>query len=149
ASYTEMTEWALPTPVRLRFQALEREFAARPDVLPFLRGGIWRGFLGKYPESNLLHKKMLHASETVRRLRRSRRQSKAFRQAVEEAATLVLRSQCHDAYWHGIFGGLYAPHLRTELWRALVRAEKLAGAASHRKRAYAEVAKLDFEADGH
>jgi len=149
ASYTEMTEWALPTPVRLRFQALEREFAARPDVLAFLRGGIWRGFLGKYPESNLLHKKMLHASEAVRRLRRSRLRGKAFRQAVEEAATLVLRSQCNDAYWHGIFGGLYAPHLRTELWRALVRAEKLTGAASHRKRAYAEVTKLDFEADGH
>jgi hypothetical protein len=149
ASYMEMMEWALPTPARLRFQALEREFAARPEALAFLRGGIWQGFLGKYPESNLLHQKMLHVSKAVRRLRRSRRRGKAFRQAVEEAATLVLRSQCNDAYWHGIFGGLYAPHLRTELWRALVRAEKLMGAAGRRKRAYAETAALDFDADGH
>ena len=43
---------------------------------------------------------------------------------------LLLAAQCNDAYWHGIFGGLYAPHLRTELGRNLVRAETIADIAS-------------------
>jgi len=32
----------------------------------------------------------------------------------------VLRGQGNDAYWHGVFGGIYAPHLRTEIWRNLI-----------------------------
>src|SRR5258708_25730611 len=62
ASYAEMMEWVLPTKTRQRFFGLEKEFVSRPDVLAFLRGGAWRGFFRKYPESNLLHKKMLRAS---------------------------------------------------------------------------------------
>ena len=62
ASYSEMMEWALPTPARNRYHALVTEFAVRTEMLPFLRGGIWRNFFSKYGESNLLHKKMLHVS---------------------------------------------------------------------------------------
>ena len=65
ASYNEMMEWVLPTPVRERFHALQQEFAGRPDVLRFLRGGFWRGFFSKYAESNLLHKKMLRVSSEI------------------------------------------------------------------------------------
>ena len=61
ASYAEMMEWVLPTNTRQRYFALRKEFAARPDLLTFLRGGSWRGFFRKYPEANLLHKKMLRA----------------------------------------------------------------------------------------
>jgi len=61
ASYPEMTEWALPTGVRQRFHTVQEEFAKRPEVAAFLRGGSWRGFFRKYAESNLLHKKMLRA----------------------------------------------------------------------------------------
>src|SRR6266478_6130413 len=57
ASYTEMMEWALPTRVRQRYHEVLKEFSARPEVLSFIRGGSWRGFFRKYPESNLLHKK--------------------------------------------------------------------------------------------
>src|SRR6267378_337057 len=62
ASYTEMMEWALPTRVRQRYHEVLKEFSARPEVLSFIRGGSWRGFFRKYPESNLLHKKMLRVS---------------------------------------------------------------------------------------
>ena len=55
ASYTEMMEWALPTRVRQRYHEVLKEFSARPEILSFLRGGSWRGFFRKYPESNLLH----------------------------------------------------------------------------------------------
>jgi Domain of unknown function (DUF1926)/Glycosyl hydrolase family 57/Domain of unknown function (DUF1925) len=131
ASYTEMMEWALPTPARNRYHALVEEFANRPEALPFLRGGIWRGFFTKYAESNLMHKKMLHVSQKVQRLAKSTRTDKAFLRACEEAKTQLLRGQCNDPYWHGVFGGLYSPHLRTAVWCALERAETIADALEH------------------
>jgi 4-alpha-glucanotransferase len=147
ASYTEMMEWSLPTPARDRYHMLLDEFAAREDLLPFLRGGTWRGFFSKYAESNLLHKKMLHVSAKVRRLDRldgSRRSA----EPQQAAKTLLLRGQCNDPYWHGIFGGLYAPHLRTAVWSALVQAEAIADRAEQGRRQYACSSKLDFDVDG-
>jgi len=148
ASYMEMTEWALPSSARSRYHALVEEFAKREDVLSFLRGGIWRGFFTKYAESNLLHKKMLHVSQKVRRLVRSRSSEKGVRKAREEATTLLLEGQCNDAYWHGVFGGLYSPHLRTAVWRSLEKAETIADALAHHNRPYTEAEKFDFNADG-
>jgi len=146
ASYTEMMEWSLPTPARDRYHGLVQEFSSRQDVLPFLRGGIWRSFFTKYTESNLLHKKMLHVSQKVRKL--THRRDARLEHAREEAATQLLRGQCNDAYWHGVFGGLYSPHLRTAVWLALEKAETIADKLAHTKRQYADVAKLDFDADG-
>jgi alpha-amylase/alpha-mannosidase (GH57 family) len=148
ASYTEMMEWSLPTPARLRYHGLVEEFASRPEALPFLRGGIWRNFFTKYYESNLLHKKMLYVSEKMVRLEESKRRSRNVQESRNEASTLLLRAQCNDAYWHGIFGGLYAPHLRTALWRSLVQAESIADRLDHTKRNYSEVKTFDFDSDG-
>ncbi len=148
ASYTEMMEWALPSAARQKFHSVVQEFSGRPDVGSFLRGGIWRSFFSKYAEANLLHKRMLHVSGKVRRLSGSARRGLPLKRAAEAAVTHLLRSQCNDAYWHGVFGGLYAPHLRTELLRELVRAERLADAAEHGQPAYAELARLDYDADG-
>src|SRR5882724_2256969 len=125
ASYPEMTEWALPTGVRQRFHAVQQEFAKRPEVEAFLRGGSWRGFFRKYPEANLLHKKMLRASAAVASVP-TRRTSLEYAAQNQEARDRVLRGQGNDAYWHGVFGGIYAPHLRTEICRNLIRAEALA-----------------------
>jgi 4-alpha-glucanotransferase len=149
ASYTEMMEWVLPTSVRQRFHALLDEFSGRPDVRRFLRGGFWRGFFSKYAEANLLHKKMLRVSSKLRSddKKGSRKSSKgALLRA--KAVTHLLRSQCNDAYWHGIFGGLYAPHLRTELWRELIRAETIADSLHHGAKPYQAMTRLDFDADG-
>ena len=148
ASYTEMMEWSLPTPARERYHSLLDQFSARADVMPFLRGGIWRSFFTKYSEANLLHKKMLHVSHKIRRLTRSRRFDRAFKKARQEATTLLLRGQCNDPYWHGVFGGLYSPHLRTAVWRSLAQAETIADGLAHHKRPFAHAATLDFNADG-
>ncbi|HUJ30597.1 MAG TPA: alpha-amylase/4-alpha-glucanotransferase domain-containing protein [Candidatus Acidoferrum sp.] len=147
ASYTEMMEWSLPTAARNRYHGLTQEFSSRPDDLPFLRGGIWRNFFTKYCESNLLHKKMLHVSKKVSRLAAGQRRDRAFSRELGKATTLLLRSQCNDPYWHGVFGGLYSPHLRTASWRSLVEAEAIADRLSHRARHYTEAEKLDFNAD--
>ena len=42
-----------------------------------------------------------------------------------EATRDLWRGQCNCAYWHGIFGGLYLPHLRTAIYDHLIRAERL------------------------
>ncbi len=123
AAYSEMMEWALPTPARHRVEALVREFAGRPEVQRCLRRGIWRNFLVKYPEADLLARKMQYVSGRLNQLAKSLRRSDPAR--LEEARTHLLRSECNDAYWHGIFGGLYSPHLRDALWRELIAAERL------------------------
>jgi 4-alpha-glucanotransferase len=145
ASYTEMMEWVLPTVVRQRFHALWKEFESRPDVQRFLRGGFWRGFFSKYAEANLLHKKMLRVSS---KLQESKCKGAKSGARGAKAVTHLLRAQCNDAYWHGIFGGLYSPHLRTELWRELIHAETIADAIQFGTKGYQEFSLLDFDADG-
>lgn len=148
ASYTEMMEWSLATPARGRYHHLLEQFSLRDDVLPFLRGGIWRGFFTKYSESNLLHKKMLHVSGKVHRLKRSRRFDRSFKRATQDATTQLLRGQCNDPYWHGVFGGLYSPHLRTANWNALAAAETIVDTLAHHKKQFARAEVIDFNADG-
>jgi 4-alpha-glucanotransferase len=146
ASYTEMMEWVLPTNVRLRYQALLKEFGSRPEVISFLRGGPWRAFFRKYPESNLLNKKMLRVSARVAAAPARRAGSPAADELLE-ARDCLLRAQCNDAYWHGVFGGLYAPHLRTDLWRNLIRAEAIADRNTPGS-TMARVESFDYDADG-
>jgi len=146
ASYTEMMEWVLPTRVRQRYHAVLKEFSARPEVLSFLRGGSWRGFFRKYPESNLLHKKMLRVSARLAAAPVRPAGSKPAEDLLK-ARDLLLRAQCNDAYWHGIFGGIYAPHLRTDPARNLIRAEAIADLHTPGALA-ARVELLDYDADG-
>src|SRR4029077_8464609 len=65
------------------------------------------------------------------------------------ARTHLLRAQCNDAYWHGIFGGLYAPHLRTEPWRELGCAEIIADEIAAGDPQAIGIERLDFNANGH
>src|SRR6184192_4557595 len=144
-----MMEWVFPTRVRRRYHAVLQEFVSRPEVLAFLRGGSWRGFFRKYPESNLLHKKMLHVSARIAAAAAAPVCDQREKQASDlaQARDLLLRAQCNDAYWHGIFGGIYAPHLRTDPARNLIRAEAIADRltpGAHTPR----VEMLDYDADG-
>ncbi len=115
ASYREMEAWSLPPDAALRLARLERDLGearvAGPDG-SLIRGAHWRNFLVKYPESNRMHKKMMALSALARRAG----DPPAVRRAIG-------RAQCNDAYWHGVFGGLYLPHLRDAVWRNLAEAE--------------------------
>jgi alpha-amylase len=146
ASYAEMMVWVLPTGARLRLYGLQKEFSQRPDILALLRGSGWRGFFRKYPESDLLHKKMLRVSACVAAVP-PRLSSPEHTAQLQEARDQLLRGQGNDAYWHGIFGGLYAPHLRTELWRNLVRAESIVDQLTPGG-SVPRVEFLDYDADG-
>jgi alpha-amylase len=128
ASYAEMMEWALPTGTSAELRACLDETEKMPDgerLRRFLQGGFWRNFLSKYPESNQIQKLMSSLSRRWQELNGAGPQYKEAAHLLAEAQSHVLASQCNDAYWHGVFGGLYAPHLRSALFRNLIRAEVL------------------------
>ena len=154
ASYAEMMEWALPFQAQRDFRAAVEESEHAPHgerMQRFLRGGSWHNFLIKYSESNQVHKLMLKVS---------RRWQDASRAALESESAALLRdarthlfgAQCNDAYWHGVFGGLYAPHLRSGLLGHLVQAEALldqVDRVDHAGGGALRVEIADFDADGH
>ncbi len=128
SSYKEMGEWCLPARFTSRFTPA-RTYLDETWGLAY-RGGYYRNFLVKYPESNDMHKKML-------RLSRSAGDSR-------DARDHLYRAQCNDAYWHGVFGGLYLPHLRSSVYGNLIEGER----AVQPKGAYVQVVKDDINVDG-
>ena len=119
ASYTEMLEWALPAE---SVKAYGRVRAAALGAVPaehvraFVRGPLWDMFLARYPEADQLHKHVLWTSRRSRAL-------PPGSPAREEAITSVLRAQCNCAYWHGLFGGIYFPHLRHGAYESVLAAD--------------------------
>lgn len=85
-----------------------------PEMEEWAPGGHWKGFLGHYDEANRMHRRVTALSEMCR----SRGDPEAVRRAVG-------RAQCNDAYWHGVFGGLYMKHLREGVRRQAIEAERL------------------------
>ncbi|MGH7524495.1 MAG: alpha-amylase/4-alpha-glucanotransferase domain-containing protein [Gemmatimonadales bacterium] len=135
ASYREMEGWALPVEPARALLRLERDWGhARIEGIEggLLRGSHWRNFLVKYPESNRMHKVM----EALSLECRDRGDPSAIRRWIG-------RAQCNDAYWHGVFGGLYLPFLRHEVWQNLATAE-----AALRTGLPLIVSNVDVDADG-
>ncbi|MGH9488142.1 MAG: alpha-amylase/4-alpha-glucanotransferase domain-containing protein [Terriglobales bacterium] len=94
--------------------------ASYPEMMRWAGSGSWRGFLTKYPESNLLHK-------TGQDLGRQLDGYKGRAKAAARARTHLLAAQCNDVYWHGWFGGIYSPHLRQVAFAHLLAAEEELG----------------------
>lgn len=123
-SYMEMGEWALPPEASREYSELREELKGRAEykrIERFLQGGAWRNFFAKYPESNWMHKRMLMVSEAVSKAADEGLKGSDLDEAVEN----LYKSQCNDAYWHGVFGGLYLPHLREKVYSSLLRAEAI------------------------
>jgi len=110
ASYEEMMEWVLEPEDYEVFKKLKE--GSPQDAKRFLRGGFFREFFLKYPESNHLHKRMYLVSRKVNKHKN------------EKAKRELYKGQCNDSYWHGVFGGLYLPHLREAVYSHLMEAEK-------------------------
>ena len=118
-SYFEMAEWTLPSSAQEHFENFVRQNDSNPTVKPFIRGGFWRNFLNKYEESNNIHKKMLYMSSKI--------YSKKVKgkTITDDLQKFLYAGQCNCAYWHGVFGGLYLPHLRKAIYENLLKAENL------------------------
>ncbi len=118
-SYIEMNEWTLPAPAAHAYADLverEKHAGAYGVSKAFVRGGIWKNFVSRYPEANWMHKRMLGLSERLARLPSAQR--------TEEMHTLLYAAQANDAYWHGLFGGIYLPHLRRAVYASLIELER-------------------------
>jgi len=142
AAYGEMLKWALTPRAYAALEHFEQELKDHglyEENAMFVRGGYWRNFLAKYPESNHMHKKMLRIASRIHALHRS--------QVPAEVRDAVWAGQCNDPYWHGVFGGLYLPNLRMPVYRNLLRAE--AGLDILQPARLPVVEETDFDADGH
>ncbi|MBS1192812.1 MAG: alpha-amylase [Nitrospirae bacterium] len=129
ASYMEMGEWALPTATMMEYEDALTMLKGLPDggkIRPFIKGGIWRNFLAKYPESNHMHKRMLMVSEKVHRVLNAPGTAAKLDRESARMLDHLYQCQCNDSYWHGVFGGLYLPHLRSAVYEHLIQAEYLA-----------------------
>ncbi len=143
SSYMEMDEWSLPTEAMMGYgKVLQRlkECEEGEEIRRFLKGGFWRNFFAKYPESNDLHKRVLSLSKKIERKKCSPSQREAL-------LSHLYRAQCNDAYWHGVFGGLYLPHLRHGLYENLIRAENLYDRERHKNQNWIEIERGDLNGD--
>lgn len=148
ASYAEMMHWALPVQKYGLFEESEaflRVEGKYQRYESFFKGGFWRNFLVKYPESNHMNKRMLRVSNRLRKWQ-SDKETKSETE-IDDVRESVLAAQCNDAYWHGIFGGLYLPNLRYPIYRSIIKAEKALDKLEQKNDATVEVS--DFDCDGH
>jgi len=145
SSYMEMDEWSLPTEAMIEYGKMVERLKETPEGQPirrFVKGGFWRNFFAKYPESNDLHKRTLHLREKIRN------GGKRGVPKSKDPLTYLYRTQCNDAYWHGVFGGLYLPHLRHALYENLIKAEAFYDQKIHQEKKWIDLERLDFNGDG-
>ena len=150
ACYREMTEWVLPPASQKEFVSLTR---MNPDdeqwqrLIRFTRGGYWRNFRTRYPESNEMYARMIDVSNRLATLQAKDDLSEDAQELLEDAVTHLYRSQCNCSYWHGAFGGLYLPHLRNAVYKELIEAEMLMDQVTRGVGAWVDVAVGDFNLD--
>jgi 4-alpha-glucanotransferase len=174
-SYREMTEWVLPADQQTAYVQARSELQSQPQwpaVTRFARGGFWRNFLVRYPESGEMHARMMMVSRQLDQLSKpsahpdpltpalssgerelgypsSNGHSAADReQILRNARTELYRGQCNCPYWHGAFGGIYLPHLRNAIYQHLIAAENLLLEAAGRHEPWVEAESQDFNFDG-
>ncbi|PJA25859.1 MAG: hypothetical protein COX57_01175 [Alphaproteobacteria bacterium CG_4_10_14_0_2_um_filter_63_37] len=114
-SYREMGVWSLPPSGQETMADLEarlRETPEWPRYAPRIIGAPWHQMLVRYPEALWMHRRMLGLSGLL------------DDQPLDHPAREGLhRAQANDAYWHGVFGGLYLPHLRRQIYTSLLESE--------------------------
>ncbi|MBI4711765.1 MAG: DUF1926 domain-containing protein, partial [Planctomycetes bacterium] len=133
-SYREMTEWALPAEYAIAYEdTIKHSDKCAPAGFIIQPGGYWRNFRVKYPEINIMYSKMLEVSRKVAALK-----GKDKKLATSE----LYKGQGNCAYWHGIFGGFYLPHLRHAIYEHLIEAEAITGKMQ-------SIIASDFDCDGY
>ncbi|NQV30179.1 MAG: DUF1926 domain-containing protein [Candidatus Marinimicrobia bacterium] len=139
SSYFEMSQWTLPTKLGRQMDQLTHDLEGQGKLelnRPFIKGGMWRNFFTKYPESNWMQKRVQFLSLNLAQLESKGGIPKSLKDD-------LYRAQCNCAYWHGVFGGLYLPHLRHAIYEHLLKAE-----AAFLKHGGVLPGLLDIDSDG-
>jgi len=142
ASYREMMGWALPSETHEELEDIEKDLekcGLEKRAKFFVKGATWRNFQARYEEAAEMYAKMLSVSKKVAAMNK---RSKNYAQAL----TLLYQGECNCPYWHGVFGGLYLPHLRAAIYDRLIRAEALAEPVDGKS---VIVETYDYNMDGH
>ncbi len=150
ASYREMTEWVLPPAAQKEFVSLSRMNPKDADwqrLLRFTRGGFWRNFRTRYPESNEMYARMIDVSNRLATMQSNESMDDDQRELLEDARTHLYRGQCNCSYWHGAFGGLYLPHLRNAIYNELIQADTILERISREPGPWVDVASSDYNLD--
>jgi alpha-amylase len=161
SSYREMTEWALPLPRLQAYIRLVRDLdkdPRGPQMKRFLRGGFWRNFKVKYPETQEMYARMMQVSglleeqELGMQASRSEGSLRARNASpsgpLATAAQELYRAQCNCPWWHGAFGGLYLPHLRNAVYQHLIAAENACFESLQRGDDWVDARAQDLNLDG-
>ncbi len=151
-SYREMTEWALPAARINQYEDARHELEHHGQwdlIKPFVRGGYWRNFKVKYPETNEMYARMQMVS---RRLHEAV-EGGAKGELIDQARLELYRGQCNCSYWHGAFGGAYLPHLRNAVYQHLIAAGNLLDQHENRswqadQQSWVELTAADYNLDG-
>ena len=146
-SYREMTEWALPVERQLEFDHLSHSLEHDdrwPTIKQFIRGGYWRNFKVKYPETNAMYSRMMMVSRRLHQTILSGTDNDLVNAAERE----LFRGQCNCSYWHGAFGGTYLPHLRNAIYNHLIAADNLLDKATAKSGPWVEATANDYNFDG-
>ncbi|MFZ5515396.1 MAG: alpha-amylase/4-alpha-glucanotransferase domain-containing protein [Candidatus Zhuqueibacterota bacterium] len=152
ASYREMMEWAMPARAIERYESFEqrlKQHTMYDEYKVFVRGGFWRNFLAKYPESNNLHKKSLWVSNKIQKLMGDKKYDQTL---LSQAQDNLWAGQTNCPYWHGVFGGLYLNNLRYAVYNRMIKAEaildQLTRTNSTYEKGWVDVQSADLDADG-
>jgi hypothetical protein len=155
ASYREMMEWALPSKSIHEYEDFEHNLKNSglfDQYKVYVRGGFWRNFLAKYPESNNLHKKSLYVSKKVNGLKDKIKQESEKKELLEQAYDHLWAGECNCPYWHGVFGGLYLNNLRYAVYKNMIQSEKLIDRLNKNnnefQNGWTDYKFFDFDADG-
>jgi alpha-amylase len=169
-SYREMTEWSLPVAKQVAYQNLTRDLQHDHrwgEIQRFQRGGYWRNFKAKYPETQEMYARMLQVSQRAREAEESTGgmlsrpspvpyqshdaegpRKHSTQPAVAEARQELYRAQCNCPWWHGTFGGLYLPHLRNAVYQHLITAENMLLDTGYRTEDWLDAQVDDLNLDG-
>jgi alpha-amylase len=165
-SYREMTEWALRADQLAEYERIahEMEHDGRWHRLRrYVRGGFWRNFKVKYPETDEMYGRMLEVSTRLERIDplagHLRGDSDGnghgtkpdlpgtHRPQLTTARQELYRAQCNCPWWHGAFGGLYLPHLRNAVYQHLIAADNALEQAEGRPGPWVDATQGDFNLD--
>ncbi|MFW9927832.1 MAG: alpha-amylase/4-alpha-glucanotransferase domain-containing protein, partial [Candidatus Thorarchaeota archaeon] len=127
-SYDKMGIWALPTKYRKQVEDFQikikksKKFSSKETFFlkNFVKGTFWRNFLIKYPEANLMHKRMLYSSMRLKNIIKTSQNNN-----LQDAYKNILKAQTNDAYWHGMFAGIYFRFLRCNIYKYLILADNI------------------------
>ena len=149
ASYDEMLQWALPAGSQESMENVIKDiqYSGKENFYrPFIKGGFWRNFLSKYPESNNMNKKMIYVSNRLDEIKQTNEYDE---KEIKDIEKYILRGQCNCAYWHGVFGGLYLYHLRNTIYHNLIKSEKMMDTLVYGQKNFCKIKEIDIDADGY